>query len=699
MSKLRVFLSIILVMVVYTSYVFISTVPISSQQGSVEIKKFSNTDKSFNQDMLNQSRPNAPGGRPILQRPFEPVENSLPYLTCGYGCGGHSDAYGNQYYAVDFGLNGNSFPVTAAHSGMLCRYDVGGIDGNGNPLGTAIMAVIEYGNGWRTKYAHLHDVTVRGQQIANEACVDVQQGELIGNSGMTGANAIHLHFVLFASIDTTEWSYPVDDLFDTIPPDGGYTEPANGATIGNTITLRGVASDNVGVNYVNFTANYNGDWYLLFTDHEAPYEYIWDLSAISDQTILLGFDIYDLAGNIAQAPQGVRTIVKNTTPTPTRTATATPTRTATPTPTRTATATPTRTATELSTATSTPTYTPTSEATALPSTTPTHTPIPTPRPLSWQRLATIDAPPSRFIHGMAFDSERGVTVLFGGDNEESGWLNDTWEFDGTNWLQRQPAQSPPGRGNIDQTLIYDAKRQKVVLYGGLGAAGYLADTWEYDGTTWQQITTSIAPPSRDAHAMVFDSQRNKVLLFGGAGGFDGRYSDTWYYDGTWQEVSVSEHPSARHHHSLAFDERRGVVVLFGGRDINDNWVNDTWEFDGTRWKHITNVAGPSPRENHTMAYDENRGVIVLFGGFNESGTLADTWEYDGLKWRVSNSHLAPLRRNETSLVYDSRNQWVMLFGGSFVPNFTGVDNETWVYPGTAPVPAMPNRVYIPQLRR
>ena len=34
-------------------------------------------------------------------------------------------------------------------------------------------------------------------------------------------------------------------------------------------------------------------------------------------------------------------------------------------------------------------------------------------------------------HAIAYDSQRGITVLFGGFNPSAGYLDDTWEWDGT----------------------------------------------------------------------------------------------------------------------------------------------------------------------------------------------------------------------------------------------------------------------------
>jgi len=78
---------------------------------------------------------------------------------------------------------------------------------------------------------------------------------------------------------------------------------------------------------------------------------------------------------------------------------------------------------------------------------------------------------------MAYDSARGVTVLFGGwdgDNRTS----DTWEWDGSDWTSISTT-GPSAR--IYLPMAYDSARGVTVLFGGSGDPGYLGDTWEYSG--------------------------------------------------------------------------------------------------------------------------------------------------------------------------------------------------------------------------
>jgi hypothetical protein len=91
---------------------------------------------------------------------------------------------------------------------------------------------------------------------------------------------------------------------------------------------------------------------------------------------------------------------------------------------------------------------------------------------------------------MAYDAARGQVVLFGG-SDGSRLLNDTWVWDGTNWVQKFPANAPPAR--LAHAMAYDAARGQVVLFGG-ASFGSFSDTWVWDGTNWVQKFPGDQPP-------------------------------------------------------------------------------------------------------------------------------------------------------------------------------------------------------------
>lgn len=316
---------------------------------------------------------------------------------------------------------------------------------------------------------------------------------------------------------------------------------------------------------------------------------------------------------------------------------------------------------------------------------------------TWQQILTSNSPPGRYTHGLAYDSARQVAVLFGGDDTGLSRLNDTWEFNGLNWKQISLLQSPPGRANIDQTLVFDSHRAKTVLFGGLGESEYLDDTWEYDGTIWVEINSSLSPASRDSHAMAFDDLRNVVVLFGGYDSSGILLNDTWEYNGAWREVETLQTPPERYHHALAYDENRDVTILFGGHGSLGDVLGDTWEFDGDNWIKITPLQSPQPRENHSMVYDEARNVTVLFGGEKDGEILNDTWEYDGQTWRQIAVAQTPLNRKEMSLVYNEQLEQVLSFGGGNWSNGNLITfDETWGYMGSLSLPLeiFNQRVYV-----
>jgi hypothetical protein len=180
-------------------------------------------------------------------------------------------------------------------------------------------------------------------------------------------------------------------------------------------------------------------------------------------------------------------------------------------------------------------------------------------------------------------------------------------------------------------MAYDSARQRVVLFGGYNNnVGRFGDTWEWDGETWTQVSTT-GPSARYWHAMAYDSARQRVVLFGG--GSNGSLRDTWEWDGaTWIQVPTTG-PSARYSHAMAYDSARGRVVLFGGYGRRDDGnyarFGDTWEWDGDNWIQVS-TSGPSARYSHAMAYDSARGRTFLFGGARSAyDLLYDTWEYIG----------------------------------------------------------------------
>jgi len=249
----------------------------------------------------------------------------------------------------------------------------------------------------------------------------------------------------------------------------------------------------------------------------------------------------------------------------------------------------------------------------------------------WYRIDTPQAPSPRDSFGMVYDSARQRVVLFGGSPGGGVALGDTWEYDGTTWTRIETAHAPDARAGVG--MAYDAARGVVVLFGGTDEPGtsyhVFGDTWEYDGTDWVQKSPPHSPSARccgQPSIMVYDSQRQRVILHGGWA--PGCRHDTWEYDGTdW--VLVTEGGPSRYGHALAYDSDRGRVLFHGGSDCYRG-VNDTWEYDpGTAtWAQIA-TTNPPAQCCAPIVYDPVRHRFLMYGGAESDGTILDElWGYN-----------------------------------------------------------------------
>jgi hypothetical protein len=326
----------------------------------------------------------------------------------------------------------------------------------------------------------------------------------------------------------------------------------------------------------------------------------------------------------------------------------------------------------------------------------------------WFKPATgTTTPAARAQHAMAYNAVEKKVVVFGGRGKEFTKLtDDTWEWDGTSWKDRTPAQTKPDARH-GHAMTFDSARQRVVLFGGLSFLLPSQETFEWDGTRWQDVTPSGSkPPARQGHAMAFDSARSRVVLFGGtaltSGNLDettgGGLQDTWEWDGTnWVDRTPSgAKPEVRHSHAMAFDSRRGRTVLFGGYQFvsglpapvyqRSTVYEDLWEWDGFAWlKKTPGGAKPPSRGQHAMAFDAVNGKVMLFGGYSSaSGLLRDLWEWNGASWAEKAPVSAPPSgRQGHSMVFDTVQQRIQVFAGreqsrTYFQDLWEWDGSAWV---------------------
>jgi hypothetical protein len=220
------------------------------------------------------------------------------------------------------------------------------------------------------------------------------------------------------------------------------------------------------------------------------------------------------------------------------------------------------------------------------------------------RTLPLDIPTPRSNHVMAYYPVTGKVYLFGGyDNMKGQAFGDLWEWNGTSWAQVTSTKGPSARS--DAGLAYDPVRKSLILFGGTTYYGSdtSGETWEWTSTSgWAQLKPSASPDPMFGHGMVTDTVRGKILLFGG-----------FSYQ-TWSGADAGGVPPKR-----------------------DPMRNEVWEWDGAKltWTNRTPTVpaqAPQARQYPALAFDEARQKLFLFDGqrynWNTGSSTSSFWEWD-----------------------------------------------------------------------
>jgi len=221
--------------------------------------------------------------------------------------------------------------------------------------------------------------------------------------------------------------------------------------------------------------------------------------------------------------------------------------------------------------------------------------------------------------------------------------------------------------------------------------------------------------------MAYDSGRGRVVLFGGRSyapcreGAGRDCAQTWEWDGTSWDArdpvpGPDGLPQARYDHALAYDPGRARTVMVGGRSFAgceegpDDFCVHTWEWDGERWtlarpEDPEGDGDPQPRIWPGLVWDEVRQRVVLYGGEQDPAGCGEgagidctfVWEWDGTSWavrKVADPDGRGLPASYATLAWDAA------AGG-----LLQVDEErTWVMPSVDPARAVPAHALRVRLR-
>jgi uncharacterized repeat protein (TIGR02543 family) len=248
---------------------------------------------------------------------------------------------------------------------------------------------------------------------------------------------------------------------------------------------------------------------------------------------------------------------------------------------------------------------------------------------TWDGSTWTDQSPSNVPNGveptsMAFDPATNQLLLFAYNADETGV--DTWTWDGSNWDLASTSGPVVGYAS----MAYDASTAQMILFGGYPQ--FANQTYLWNGTNWVQLAPTTSPSPRAGVAMAYDAASAQLVLFGGVPSTQDpqtAFDDTWIWDGSnWEEQSPATVPPARSYPSIAYDPAISEVVMFGGQASSGFFdpLGDTWTWDGTNWTADNPTTVPSARVAASMAYDGSSSQLILFSAGDSS--LNDTWMFD-----------------------------------------------------------------------
>jgi hypothetical protein len=280
---------------------------------------------------------------------------------------------------------------------------------------------------------------------------------------------------------------------------------------------------------------------------------------------------------------------------------------------------------------------------------------------AWYRLDDGPMPSARFGQAVAYDSESGVVVMFGGATGSGQWCrvvrrcalgesDETWWLDPATGLWDQPPAVDGPSARFGAAAAYDAGSDRIVLFGGAKAldgdnVDLFTDTWAYDvdAHTWTEMDPDTTPPVRAYGAMTYDPDLDRVLLWGGSGIDEEMDATVWAYDvdgDEWTLLAVDgDEPDPTWDATFVYVDVLGKSVLVGGegplvREIAEGVTateigvtSKVWTFDATAgsWSRREDFAQVTA---HAAAYDpeSERMLLYVSGHTLLYDPATDVWE-------------------------------------------------------------------------
>lgn len=309
---------------------------------------------------------------------------------------------------------------------------------------------------------------------------------------------------------------------------------------------------------------------------------------------------------------------------------------------------------------------------------------------------------------LVYDSSRGVVFysgLFQDFFGSRGSKPEIWEWDGSQWTfitseNLWDQTELPGENMLSPAvdMVYDPKHNEIIRFGaGFFPVDNISNSWTYkwniQNKEWEVISRD-GPSENSGNQLVWDSKREVVVMHGGWL-VEGITNDTWIWDGstrTWTNVTERLNENQKTPEiwgfQMVYDESRDRTIVFSAMNADWELSNDVYEWDGTQWITITpSGQGPFDRNRLLVAYDPTSQKVIAYGGGPSDDPFTfynDTWTWDGSSWTLIHpgNDSFPLL-GATDLVSIPNKKQLFTFGGStndpIKPNEFDNSDKTWAF--------------------
>ncbi|MBN1390950.1 MAG: hypothetical protein JXA22_09955 [Candidatus Thermoplasmatota archaeon] len=307
----------------------------------------------------------------------------------------------------------------------------------------------------------------------------------------------------------------------------------------------------------------------------------------------------------------------------------------------------------------------------------------------------------RYEHDMCIDEGNRKIYMYGGYNDDLGYLTEFWVYDiVTNQWQFIPTHP-------DMYRLYGARmffRQidnTVNIWGGLISGSTENQMlWTYDTVlgTWSNRTFTDAPSGRLMYADHYSPESDRFVVFAGryysgGGGQASRYRDMNYLDlGTmdWSSFPLTYSASSTNNGIFAFDSASQRIYYVGP---NTGFYNGTayiyyWDIANKEWfgpYYNPGTENPHSRSNAGLCFDAKNMTVYMYGGGYTTGQgpstryydLADIWklDLDNFEWTKILDTAGPQKRQGFPMIFNEHDGRIYMFGGYHHPSESSSSTE------------------------